>query len=89
MFQAHRYEQHGQENTYVDGGVLCNYPINCYDGNLNILLQKLIDTVYKIFIAKCSITTEVSYINLSKIVRKPTNLMKINVCLSHLRLSQV
>lgn len=32
LFQASRYELHGEENTYVDGGVLCNYPINCYDG---------------------------------------------------------
>ncbi|KAL4222119.1 hypothetical protein ACF0H5_018159 [Mactra antiquata] len=32
LFQAHKFEQHGQENMYVDGGVLCNYPINCYDG---------------------------------------------------------
>ncbi|XP_053373751.1 uncharacterized protein LOC123532094 isoform X2 [Mercenaria mercenaria] len=32
LFQASRYDLHGEENTYVDGGVLCNYPINCYDG---------------------------------------------------------
>ena len=32
LFQATQYETHGQENTYVDGGVLCNYPIHCYDG---------------------------------------------------------
>lgn len=32
LFQASRCETHGQENTYVDGGVLCNYPIHCYDG---------------------------------------------------------
>lgn len=32
LFQASAYEQHGQLNTYVDGGVLCNYPISCYDG---------------------------------------------------------
>lgn len=32
LFQASKYDLHGEENTYVDGGVLCNYPINCYDG---------------------------------------------------------
>ncbi|XP_052248897.1 uncharacterized protein LOC127856622 isoform X3 [Dreissena polymorpha] len=32
LFQASRYEIQGEQNTYVDGGVLCNYPINCYDG---------------------------------------------------------
>lgn len=32
LFQATQYETYGQENTYVDGGVLCNYPIHCYDG---------------------------------------------------------
>lgn len=37
LFQATQYANHRQENTghrntYVDGGVLCNYPIHCYDG---------------------------------------------------------
>lgn len=32
LFQATNYDLHGESNTYVDGGVLCNYPINCYDG---------------------------------------------------------
>ncbi|WAQ94496.1 463L-like protein [Mya arenaria] len=29
---ATEYRMHGEDNTYVDGGLLCNYPINCYDG---------------------------------------------------------
>ncbi|KAL3832268.1 hypothetical protein ACJMK2_023928 [Sinanodonta woodiana] len=32
LFQATNQEEYGQQNYYVDGGVLCNYPINCYDG---------------------------------------------------------
>ncbi|XP_052797030.1 uncharacterized protein LOC128229234 isoform X2 [Mya arenaria] len=32
LFQATEYRMHGEDNTYVDGGLLCNYPINCYDG---------------------------------------------------------
>lgn len=32
MFQATNYTDNGETNTYVDGGVLCNYPIHCYDG---------------------------------------------------------
>lgn len=32
MFQATKYTDKGETNTYVDGGVLCNYPIHCYDG---------------------------------------------------------
>ena len=32
LFQPIKYDQHGEVNTYVDGGVLCNYPIHCYDG---------------------------------------------------------
>lgn len=32
MFQATNYTENGETNTYVDGGVLCNYPIHCFDG---------------------------------------------------------
>ena len=32
VFTARIYDNHGQFDTYVDGGVLCNYPIQCYDG---------------------------------------------------------
>ncbi|XP_034310153.2 uncharacterized protein [Magallana gigas] len=32
MFQATNYTYNGETNTYVDGGVICNYPIHCYDG---------------------------------------------------------
>ncbi|XP_071112062.1 uncharacterized protein [Haliotis cracherodii] len=32
MFKAPKYKLHDQEDTFVDGGVLCNYPIHCYDG---------------------------------------------------------
>ncbi|XP_061186008.1 uncharacterized protein LOC133194074 isoform X5 [Saccostrea echinata] len=32
MFQATNYTYNGETNTYVDGGVICNYPVHCYDG---------------------------------------------------------
>ncbi|XP_052682469.1 uncharacterized protein LOC128163052 [Crassostrea angulata] len=32
LFQATHYTYNGETNTYVDGGVLCNYPIHCFDG---------------------------------------------------------
>nr|KAG5705180.1 hypothetical protein BaRGS_030897 [Batillaria attramentaria] len=32
MFSAMKYEQFGRTDVYVDGGVLCNYPIHCFDG---------------------------------------------------------
>ncbi|KAK6167413.1 hypothetical protein SNE40_021447 [Patella caerulea] len=32
MFSATKYAAYGQTNVYVDGGVLCNYPIHCFDG---------------------------------------------------------
>ena len=34
IFAAVPYENNyrGVTDTYVDGGLLCNYPINCYDG---------------------------------------------------------
>ncbi|KAL5006725.1 hypothetical protein ScPMuIL_015531 [Solemya velum] len=32
LFQICKYAQHEFVDTYVDGGVLCNYPINCFDG---------------------------------------------------------
>ncbi|CAL1535508.1 unnamed protein product, partial [Lymnaea stagnalis] len=32
IFAARKYESHGQSDLYVDGGVLCNYPIHCFDG---------------------------------------------------------
>ncbi|XP_067650146.1 uncharacterized protein [Haliotis asinina] len=47
MFRAPRYKLHGVEDTFVDGGVLCNYPIHCYDGwwlsmkNTDSFIQRL------------------------------------------------
>ncbi|CAC5387800.1 unnamed protein product [Mytilus coruscus] len=32
MFKATKYTINGETNTYVDGGLLCNYPIHCFDG---------------------------------------------------------
>ncbi|XP_059158385.1 uncharacterized protein LOC131942498 [Physella acuta] len=32
VFSPTIYDIHGQADTYVDGGVLCNYPLHCYDG---------------------------------------------------------
>ncbi|XP_033762792.1 uncharacterized protein LOC117344229 isoform X2 [Pecten maximus] len=32
MFQATQYTVNGETNLYVDGGVLCNYPVHCFDG---------------------------------------------------------
>ncbi|KAK7108929.1 uncharacterized protein [Littorina saxatilis] len=32
LFRATRYTNHGQTDIFVDGGVLCNYPIHCFDG---------------------------------------------------------
>lgn len=32
LFQATHYTYNGETNTYVDGGVICNYPIHCFDG---------------------------------------------------------
>ena len=34
MFSAVRYDgnYNGVEDVYVDGGLLCNFPLNCYDG---------------------------------------------------------
>lgn len=32
MFTAAVYNHDGNKDIYVDGGVLCNYPIHCFDG---------------------------------------------------------
>ncbi|KAK7494691.1 hypothetical protein BaRGS_00014089 [Batillaria attramentaria] len=32
LFRATKYTDHGQTDVFVDGGVLCNYPIHCFDG---------------------------------------------------------
>ncbi|XP_059164777.1 uncharacterized protein LOC131947543 [Physella acuta] len=32
LFTARFYDNHGRMDTYVDGGLLCNYPIHCFDG---------------------------------------------------------
>ena len=37
MFQATKYTTNGETNTYVDGGVLCNYPIHSYDGECYVI----------------------------------------------------
>lgn len=40
MFSALRYDHYGQKDVYVDGGVLCNYPIHCFDGEYVSLVEK-------------------------------------------------
>jgi hypothetical protein len=32
LFCAVKYSRFGSQDCYVDGGVLCNYPIHCFDG---------------------------------------------------------
>lgn len=32
LFMALRHSYHGEKDVFVDGGVLCNYPIHCFDG---------------------------------------------------------
>ncbi|PVD30055.1 hypothetical protein C0Q70_09316 [Pomacea canaliculata] len=32
LFMALRHSYHGEKDIFVDGGVLCNYPIHCFDG---------------------------------------------------------
>ncbi|XP_067648946.1 uncharacterized protein [Haliotis asinina] len=32
LFTPVAYNQHGSEDTYIDGGTLCNYPVHCFDG---------------------------------------------------------
>ncbi|XP_071803371.1 uncharacterized protein [Asterias amurensis] len=32
LFCAVQYSQYGRTDLYVDGGLLCNYPIHCFDG---------------------------------------------------------
>ncbi|XP_059159411.1 uncharacterized protein LOC131943353 [Physella acuta] len=32
MFRAVKHRTYGHTDVFVDGGVLCNYPIHCYDG---------------------------------------------------------
>lgn len=32
LFKATKYERLGNLDVFVDGGVLCNYPIHCFDG---------------------------------------------------------
>ncbi|XP_046356152.2 uncharacterized protein LOC124135044 [Haliotis rufescens] len=32
LFTPIEYYQHGSEDTFIDGGVLCNYPVHCFDG---------------------------------------------------------
>ncbi|RUS74313.1 hypothetical protein EGW08_017922 [Elysia chlorotica] len=32
MFKAVTHTMYGQTDVFVDGGVLCNYPIHCFDG---------------------------------------------------------
>ena len=35
VFQVVRETFNGQEDVYVDGGLLCNYPIHAFDGKLH------------------------------------------------------
>ncbi|XP_065929686.1 uncharacterized protein [Magallana gigas] len=32
LFQPTHYTCNGETNAYVDGGLICNYPIHCFDG---------------------------------------------------------
>ncbi|KAJ8313898.1 hypothetical protein KUTeg_008459, partial [Tegillarca granosa] len=32
LFQAPSFSMFHQADTFVDGGVICNYPLQCYDG---------------------------------------------------------
>ncbi|XP_067649301.1 uncharacterized protein [Haliotis asinina] len=32
MFTATKYTLYGETDLFVDGGILCNYPIHCFDG---------------------------------------------------------
>ncbi|KAK6194958.1 hypothetical protein SNE40_000482 [Patella caerulea] len=32
VYKAVKYKRNGETSVYVDGGVLCNYPIHCFDG---------------------------------------------------------
>ncbi|XP_046550857.1 uncharacterized protein LOC124260576 [Haliotis rubra] len=32
LFTPILYNQHGSEDTFIDGGTLCNYPVHCFDG---------------------------------------------------------
>ncbi|XP_069131938.1 uncharacterized protein [Argopecten irradians] len=32
LFQAVKYDKAGDEDVFVDGGIMCNFPIHCYDG---------------------------------------------------------
>jgi hypothetical protein len=34
VFQAIEYKMLMDTNLYVDGGVICNYPLHCFDGRL-------------------------------------------------------
>jgi len=34
LFQAIKYKMLMHTNLYVDGGVICNYPLHCFDGRL-------------------------------------------------------
>ena len=34
VFQSVRYKVHETEDIFVDGGLLCNYPIHAFDGKL-------------------------------------------------------
>lgn len=42
LFQAPNYKSYGETNLYVDGGVLCNYPIHCFDGQLVSILFNIL-----------------------------------------------
>lgn len=35
MFEAVPYQRETYTDYYVDGGVLCNYPIHCFDGEFH------------------------------------------------------
>ncbi len=37
MYQAVKYKKYSHVDYYIDGGVLCNYPIHCFDGELYLL----------------------------------------------------
>ncbi len=46
LFQAIPYQQHSTVDYYVDGGLLCNFPIHCFDGKI----VKFITFMHYIFV---------------------------------------
>ena len=43
LFQAVKQKSHNH-SYFVDGGVLCNYPIHCFDGKFFVIFVFLIES---------------------------------------------